>query len=218
MPKNVDTMWLTQSLCPSETHGGFGPVRWPNTQSESHSRQTVGKKFGRRSDVYFHQKENSCSHWKTTTAEKQLQGKWRQVSYSMKQYDSVNRLMNTCKLVDICIAIIGVLFSWQLYTHEIVGVNCLLYQNDLIFFNVPILSLRIHAYIFKAIAHVLAAVEVILFSEGGIIYDNINNWLPTGPRKYINREFFLFRVWSFSTVDFSKKSLFQWLFIRFWAI
>ena len=183
MPKNVDTMWLTQSLCPSETHGGFGPVRWPNTQSESHSRQTVGKKFGRRSDVYFHQKENSCSHWKTTTAEKQLQGKWRQVSYSMKQYDSVNRLMNTCKLVDICIAIIGVLFSWQLYTHEIVGVNCLLYQNDLFFFNVPTLSPRIHAYIFKAIAHVLAAVEVILVSEGSIIYDNINNWLPTGPRK-----------------------------------
>ena len=116
-------MLLTQSLCPSETHGGFGPVRWPHTQSESHSRQTVGKKFGRRSDVCFHQKENSCSHWKTTTAEKQLQGKWRQVSYSMKQYDSVNRLMNTCKLVDICIAIIGVLFSWQLYTHEIVGVK-----------------------------------------------------------------------------------------------
>ena len=38
-------------------------------------------------------------------------------------------------------------------------------------------------YFSKAIAHVLAAVEVILFSEGGIIYDNINNWLPTGPRK-----------------------------------
>ena len=32
-------------------------------------------------------------------------------------------------------------------------------------------------------AHVLGAVEVILFSEGSIIYDNINNWLPTSPRK-----------------------------------
>lgn len=32
-------------------------------------------------------------------------------------------------------------------------------------------------------AHVLGAEEVILFSEGSIIYDNINNWLPTGPRK-----------------------------------
>lgn len=174
-------MWLTESLCPSETHGGFGPVRWPNKQSESHSRQTVGKKFGRRSDVYFHQKENSCSHWKTTTAEKQLQGKWRQVSYSMKQYESVNRLMN--KLVDICIAIIGVLFSWQLYTNEIVCVNCLLDQTDPFLFNVPTLSPRIHSYIFKAMAPVLGAVEVILFSEGSIIYDNINNWLPTSPRK-----------------------------------
>lgn len=158
-------MWLTQSLCPSETYGGFGPVRWPNKQSESHSRQTVGKKFGRRSDVCFHQNENSYSHWKTTTAEKQLQGKWRQVSYSMKQYDSVNRLMN--KLVDICIAIISVLLSWQLYTHEIVGLNYLLDQNDAFFFYVPMRSPRFHTYIFnwfKAIAHVLGAVEVILFS------------------------------------------------------
>lgn len=32
-------------------------------------------------------------------------------------------------------------------------------------------------------AHVLGAVEVILFGKGSIIYDNINNWLPTGPRK-----------------------------------
>ena len=176
-------MWLTQSLCSSETHGGFGPVRWPNKQSESHSRQTVGKKFGRRSNVYFYQKENSCSHWKTTTAEKQLQGKWRQVSYSMKQYDSVNPLIN--KLVDICIAIIGDMFSWQLYTHKIVDVNCLLDQNDPFFFSVPTLSPRIHTYIFKAMAHDLGAVEVILFGEGSIIYDNINNWLPTGPRKIL---------------------------------
>lgn len=83
----------------------------------------------------------------------------------MKQYDGVNRLMN--KLVDICIAIIGDMFSRQLYTHEIVGVNSLLDQNDPFFFSVRKLSPRIHTYIFKAMAHVLGAVEVILFSELG---------------------------------------------------
>lgn len=79
------------------------------------------------------------------------------------------------KLVDICNAIVGDTFPRQLYTHEIVGVNCLLDQNDAFFFYAPTRSPRFHTYIFKAMAHVLGAVEVILFSEGSIMYDNINN-------------------------------------------